>query len=113
MGIDFGQAEPVSNQQKASWLLVIEDMHSRDSFGRKKYGTPLQPLNGRDSLKDAYEEVLDLAVYLRNLIEERELKKSEASKMVQDYLNGPQLNGKNLAQSVVIDIRDMLRDAGL
>lgn len=111
--LEFGQANPVKNDRKPSWQLVIEDMQSRDDFGRKKYGTPLQPLNGRDSLKDAYEEVLDLCVYLRNAIEERELKKYEASRMVHDYLNGPLLAGKGLAQSFVIDVRDLLRDAGL
>lgn len=113
MTVEFGQEEPVPNQRRASWELVVEDMQSRDNFGRKKYGTPLQPLNGRDSLKDAYEEVLDLAVYLRNAIEERELRKGEASKLVQEYLNGPELNGKNLAQVYVMNVRDMLREAGL
>jgi hypothetical protein len=48
-------------------------MRARDHAGRKKYGTPLQPRNGRDSLVDAYQEALDLVVYLRNAIEERRL----------------------------------------
>ena len=57
--------------QPATWQLVIADMQDRDRIGREKYGTPLQPLNGRDSLVDAYQEALDLCVYLRNEIEER------------------------------------------
>jgi len=53
----------------ATWRLVIEDMKDRDRIGREKYGTPLQPHNGRDSLVDAYQ------VYLRNEIEERKGRK--------------------------------------
>lgn len=44
---------------------VINDMQSRREFGIKKYGRPATPHNGRHALKDAYEEVLDLAVYLK------------------------------------------------
>ena len=36
-----------------------------------EHGTPLQAHNGRDPLVDAYQEALDLAVYLRQAIEER------------------------------------------
>jgi hypothetical protein len=41
-------------------------------LGVRKYGTPLQAHNGRDGLMDAYQEALDLAVYLRQLIAERD-----------------------------------------
>lgn len=50
----------------------MKDMAARNAMGIKKYGTPLQPHNGRNSLVDAYEEALDLAVYLKNEIIERE-----------------------------------------
>ena len=63
---------PVANAQPAVWPLVMVDMAERDKFGREKYGTPLQPHNGRDALKDAYQEALDLAVYLRTAIYERD-----------------------------------------
>lgn len=53
------------------WDLVIEDMKGRDILGRERYGRPLTAHNGRDALQDAYEEALDLAVYLRQAIEER------------------------------------------
>lgn len=53
------------------WDLVIVDMKARDDHGRLMYnGTPLQARNGRDPLVDAYQEALDLAVYLRQAIEE-------------------------------------------
>ena len=51
---------------------VIEDLKHRSDFGIKKYGTPLMSHNGRDALMDAYQEALDLVVYLRQAIMERE-----------------------------------------
>lgn len=53
------------------WDLVVADMRQRDAEGRRKYGTPLQAFNGRRPLVDAYQEALDLVVYLRQEIEER------------------------------------------
>lgn len=52
---------------------VIKDMTDRDNIGRERYGTPLQPHNGRDALVDCYQELLDGAVYLRQAIEENQL----------------------------------------
>lgn len=63
---------PQSNDKPAVWDLVIADMRERDATGLAKYGTRLQPHNGRNSLRDAYQEVLDLAVYLRQRIYEEE-----------------------------------------
>lgn len=66
------QPAPVPNARPAVWGLVIADMHARDAQGRERYGTPLQPFNGRDPLVDAYQEALDLCVYLRQAIAERD-----------------------------------------
>jgi hypothetical protein len=49
---------------------LAADMEARDQQGRAKYGTPLQAFNGRDALVDAYQEALDLCVYLRQKLEE-------------------------------------------
>ena len=65
------QPPPVASDRPAIWDMVIEDMRERNRIGTKKYGTPLQAHNGRDALVDAYQEALDLAVYLRQAIEER------------------------------------------
>lgn len=65
------QPSPTPNASRPVWDLVIEDMRARDQTGRQRYGTPLQTNNGRDALTDAYQEALDLAVYLRQEIEER------------------------------------------
>ena len=50
--------------------LVIEDLTARREFGRKKYGDELRVTNGRDALVDAYQEALDLVIYLRQRIEQ-------------------------------------------
>lgn len=69
---DRDQPLAILNDLPSCHDLVIADMAERKEFGLKKYTTPLQPHNGRSFLQDAYEEVLDLAVYLRGkLYEER------------------------------------------
>ena len=70
--INLDQPAPKSNDKPAVWPLVIEDMKARDAVGRERYGVPLQPGNGRDNLVDAYAEALDLCVYLRAAIYERD-----------------------------------------
>jgi len=67
------QPSPIPKETIPVWDLVIEDMKQRDKVGRERYGTPLQTFNGRDALIDAYQEALDLVVYLRQAIEEREI----------------------------------------
>jgi CDP-6-deoxy-D-xylo-4-hexulose-3-dehydrase len=63
------QQAPKPGNSPSVWDAVIGDMRNRDEVGRKKYGVPLQWDNGRNSLQDAYEEALDLAVYLKAEIE--------------------------------------------
>lgn len=50
--------------------LVISDMRERDRIGRERYGIPLTSGNGRDHLVDAYQEALDLVVYLATYLDE-------------------------------------------
>jgi hypothetical protein len=75
---------PIHTGGPAIWPLVIadlrlrftyaehlfEDAEERNRLGTEKYGTPLQSGNGRNPLIDAYQEDLDLMVYLRQAIEE-------------------------------------------
>ena len=63
---------PTPNDGPVIQSLVIQDMHNRLGVGIARYGTGLQPHNGRDALRDAYEEALDLATYLRQVIFERD-----------------------------------------
>lgn len=62
---------PPSPSRGDIWLRVIQDMEDRRQLGIERYGTPLQANNGRDALVDAYQEALDLVVYLRQAIIER------------------------------------------
>ena len=58
-GIDGGSVG------KSAAYRVLADMRERDRLGRERYGTPLTTNNGRDHLVDAYQELLDGAVYLK------------------------------------------------
>lgn len=49
----------------------IRDQLQRRAIGVKTYGEALRPYNGRNSLQDAYEEVLDLAHYLKQTMLEQ------------------------------------------
>ena len=66
------QPAPQPNNLPTIWNLVRADMQERNQIGIARYGTPLQPHNGRDALKDAYAEGLDLCAYLRQAIYERD-----------------------------------------
>lgn len=52
---------------------VTSDIAERARFGLKKYGTMLRAHNGRDPLWDAYQEAIDLVMYLRQAILERDM----------------------------------------
>lgn len=52
--------------------LVKQDLIDRAEMGEKKYGEKLKPFNGRSALVDAYQEALDLCMYLRQKIYEDE-----------------------------------------
>ena len=64
------QPEPEVNDRAFVQDLVVADIEVRKEFGIRKYGTALQSGNGRDMLQDAYEEALDLAIYLRGMKDE-------------------------------------------
>ncbi len=89
----WGQAPPKANDRRPVWELVIADMQSRDQFGREKYGVPLQAFNGRDALKDIYEEQLDQVVYFRQLLEERD--------------EGEPPNTREMPASIRVNARDL------
>lgn len=56
---------------------VMRDMAKRFEFGLVKYGKPCLPEDGEDYLQHAYEEALDLCVYLKTCILEREKKNAQ------------------------------------
>jgi len=64
--------EPMPTKGKINVLPeVIKDLQDREVVGIKRYGTPLQTENGRDALMDAYQEALDLVMYLKQVLLER------------------------------------------
>jgi hypothetical protein len=65
------QPPPIPADTVAVQDLVIADIAERKRVGIERYGTPLQVENGRDHLIDAYQEALDLVMYLRAEIERR------------------------------------------
>lgn len=44
---------------------VIADINAKAEIGRSKYGTYLQPFNGRNAIVDLYQELIDAAKYAR------------------------------------------------
>lgn len=48
---------------------ALDAMADRKAFGLKKYGEILHTENGRDYVRDVDDELCDLAVYLRALVE--------------------------------------------
>ena len=51
---------------------VLADIELRVQMGLAKYKTKLKTNNGRDALWDAYQEAIDLVMYLRQAILERD-----------------------------------------
>jgi hypothetical protein len=58
---------------------VARDVMDRKAFGMKKYGTPLQPFNGRDTLNDLYQELVDAMKYARVYLYECQYRKDASN----------------------------------
>lgn len=67
------QPPPRHRGTESVWQMVIEDMLGREAFGIAKYGGPLEVDDGRDSLEDLYDELLDACCYIRKEIERRKM----------------------------------------
>lgn len=79
------------------WDMVIADMKARDEFGRERYLGPLTvDSNGRDALQDAYEEALDMAVYLRQAIEQKKKHTEESDKVLRILGGDPEFDDLEL-----------------
>lgn len=59
------------NCQQAYMDWVAEVAPERMALGLKRYGTLLQPFNGRDFMRDAFDELFDLSVYMHGIRIER------------------------------------------
>lgn len=76
--LSIPEPAPIPNNRRSIHDLVIEDLENffidsylvkdvkdRKQFGLDKYGTILQSGNGRNALKDAFQESLDAIVYIK------------------------------------------------
>lgn len=52
--------------------VVLSDIRERAEAGKIKYGHYLETNNGRNPLWDAYQEAIDLVMYLRQALLEQE-----------------------------------------
>lgn len=91
-------AAPIPNDLPSAHDLVIADMQQRKQLGLDRYNSQLQPFNGRDSELDAYEEVLDLAAYMRNGIEEKRMRRSKAQALIGELKSGRTLDAMFVAE---------------
>ena len=62
---------PQQSDALAAWDLVLQDIKERDANGVAKYGRRLTPQDGRNSVVDLYQELLDAVVYLRKWLYEK------------------------------------------
>lgn len=77
------QINPTKNNEPCIQDMVIFDIQQRKQVGIERYGTVLQPFNGRSAVLDAYQEVCDLACYMRQILAE-EQEPSEALQLALD-----------------------------
>ena len=81
------QKRPKKNSNPEVMELFLKDLKARYEEGVRRYGVPLQPFNERDALQDAYEEAIDLALYLRQALYERDRGSKKREKMKQLKIN--------------------------
>lgn len=104
------QPRPTPNDKVDIQTRVMVDLIDRRAFGKAKYGTPLQPFNGRDALRDAYEEALDLVCYLKQAITERD---GETEVPVSVTVYDPESEPGNVYQTILENnLPDYARAAG-
>lgn len=65
------QPLPVPNDHPDIQSQVIADIEARRELGIQRYGSALKPHNGRDALRDLYEELIDAACYAKQAMVER------------------------------------------
>jgi len=84
--------------------LIHEDLNEREELGRRLYHGPLVTNDGRKNMWDTYQESLDLAVYLRKEVIEREVLNAELENLKDEIA----ADGK-MIESQRVEIRE-LRD---
>lgn len=116
------QVLPLINGMRDAQSQMAEDILERRSVGISRYGTPLQPFNGRNTILDLYEELLDAAVYARTLLTMREATREMLIEETEKALSGtmlPRMSGyaneqyrREAAEEVVERLLDALVQRG-
>jgi hypothetical protein len=65
------QALPEANEREVMHEVLIDLVNKRLAVGVERYGTGLQPMNGRDAWRDLVEELVDATVYTLQIAHER------------------------------------------
>lgn len=73
----------LDGSQREVTKLVLFDLLERDRMGAEKYGGSLVTNDGRATKWDGYQEVLDLAQYMRKDIEEEKEIKSRVNVLIE------------------------------
>ena len=105
------QPAPVPNDRPCIQDMVIADIERRKKIGMERYGTLLQPHNGRDALLDAYEEELDKIQYMKQWIVERDDHRAEGAAAEREKIVGYlRHRARELDADCDIDARDAACD---
>lgn len=95
--------------QPDDFTAYIDDIAARRAVGIERYGQAHRPFNGRDTLTDAYEEVLDTGLYLRSLLTQAKADREELVRVVTLALESLGIqgdyekSGAELAAEVAVD----------
>lgn len=103
------QPLPTTSDRASAHDLLINFVAKRKDLGLRRYGSLLQAGNGRDSLRDALEEVVDLAAYLVAWTEARdevlELLGQLRATLVAYGERAPDISGHAQPEDLVVTIR--------
>lgn len=90
-----GDTQPMPKAVEGAIMheVVIKALEDRLAVGIKRYGQPLRAFNGRDAAQDAFEEVLDLSVYLAQVRQEMAAMRQIISDVMDRYACGVALDG--------------------
>ena len=77
IGIDeqsyaVGHEPPPTEGKQEVYPELLKDIEARVLSAEREYGGRLKTFNGRDALKDAYQEAIDAAFYLKQALMERD-----------------------------------------
>ena len=95
MSEEYDGSQPMPEVNDSEFVVdrVLGMIEDRKAFGIRKYGTALQPGNGRDMLQDLIDELMDALIYAVGLQMEGEQKIHTFNKVEYDHIaleEGPQ-----------------------